>query len=226
MHHLSLDMLKMAFCELKANAASGIDKITWHDYKEKLDENLSSLLARIKSDAFRATPVRRQFIPKSSGGKRPLGICIVEDKIVQGAIKLILESIYDPLFLPQSYGFRPNTRAHDALDALYMGIYDFKSKVHFILDADIKACFDNIDQNLLKSILSLKIGDKRMIRLIDRLLKAGVYDHGTVHKSEKGVVQGSVLSPLLANIFLDWVLDRFVVWWRTNMAKGQIIYTR
>lgn len=224
-HHINLDMLKLAFYSLNRNASAGIDGVMWRDYQENLDDNLRCLLDKLKRDSFRFLPANRVYIPKADGGKRPLGICRVEDKIVQGALKLILEAIYEPVFSGQSYGFRPDTRAHDALDALYLGIKT--RKINYILDADIVGCFDNIDHDLLIKILEIKIGDKRILCLVKRLLAAGVLDHQVLKKDTLGVIQGAVVSPVLANVYLDFVLDRFVKWWRNEqIGKGDIIFVR
>lgn len=214
-HHLSIGMLALSFSLLNDYAVPGIDDVTKEEYQRNLGENLTRLRYAIINDTFRFTAVRRVYIPKPDGGQRPLGICIIEDKIVQGAVKLVLEAFYDPLFAGMSYGFRPRTRAHDGLDALYMAINNHP--VNYILDADIRKCFDNIDQDVLMEILKLRIGDRKLLKIIGRMMKAGVLEEHRYHKSTIGVVQGSVISPLFANIFLDHVIDQFYRYWRDEM---------
>ena len=223
-HHLSKSMLIQAFYKLRKDAASGCDKVTWEDYEKNLGENIENLRKRLISWSYYPKPVRRTYIPKASGGLRPLGICAIEDKIVQYALKMILENIYEPRFKGMSYGFRPKTRAHDALDAVYLAITT--KNVNYILDADIVGCFDNINRNILLEILKDNIGDKRILALIKRLMDAGVLDKGELKILEDGVVQGSTLSPLLANVFLDYVIDKFIIWWRSIFAKGEVYYVR
>jgi len=224
-HHLiNRQLLKTAFSHLRKSAAPGIDRVTWDEYQRDLDSNINKLWERLISWRYYPQPVRRTYIPKASGGMRPLGICAIEDKIVQYALKMILENIYEPRFLGLSYGFRPGTRAHDALDAVYVAITE--KNVNYVLDADIVGCFDNINQEILLEILKDSIGDKRVLKLIGRLLRAGVLDKGELRTVDNGVVQGSPLSPLLANVFLDYVLDKFIVWWRKTFAKGEVYYVR
>lgn len=210
--HLSVGMLAIAFYRLNRAAVPGIDKVTKEEYQRNLIENLTNLRNQIASEKYKFTPVKRTYIPKATGGTRPLGICIIEDKIVQGAVKLILEAIYDAKFVGLSYGFRPDTRAHDALDALYMAISS--QDVNYILDADIVGYFDNINHDVLIKLLMLTIRDRKILRLINWMLKAGIMEEGTFLKQTQGVVQGAVISPLLANIYLHHVLDKFFVHWR------------
>ena len=223
-HHMNKAMLTHAFFKLKKDAAPGCDAITWEEYAKGLDHNIEDLWERLINWSYFPKPVRRTYIPKTSGCMRPLGISAVEDKIVQYALKMILENIYDPSFKGMSYGFRPGTRAHDALDALYVAITT--KNVNYILDADIVGCFDNINKQLLLEILKDRIGDKRILRLIERLLNAGILDDGELRILDDGVVQGSTLSPLLANILLDYILDNFIIWWRSIFAKGEVYYVR
>ena len=223
-HHLSEDLLHKAFHELRFKAAPGCDKVTWTEYAANENQNITSLRHRILAGSYYPKPVRRVNIPKASGGLRPLGICTVEDKTVQYALKMILEEIYDPNFAETSFGFRPGTRAHDALDDLYMAITT--KPIDYILDADIVGCFDNINQSILLEILKDRIGDARILELIKRTLEAGILDQGAFRISDNGVIQGSPLSPLLANVFLDYVLDDFVEWWKANFARGVVHYVR
>ena len=223
-HHIDEELLTEAFKKLRKDAAPGCDRKTWDEYEKDLANNIKNLKERIISWSYFPQPVRRVYIPKASGGMRPLGICAIEDKIVQNALKMILEVIYEPKFVGMSYGFRPGTRAHDALDAIYIAITE--RQVNYVLDADIVGCFDNINRHLLMEILKDGIGDNRILELIRRLTNAGILESGELKISEDGVVQGSTISPLLANIFLDYVLDKFIDWWRNTFAKGEVYYTR
>ena len=211
-HHLTIGMLAIAFFRLNKYAVPGVDGVTKELYQQNLYENLTNIRNLLINDEYRFTPVRRTYIQKATGGQRPLGICIIEDKIVQGALKLILEAAFDVHFAGFSYGFRPGTRAHDGLDALNIAIK--QHPVNYILDADIMGCFDNINHDVLINVLKLKIGDRKILTLVNRMLKAGVLEEGTFYKQNMGVVQGAVISPLLANIFLHHVLDVFFFDWR------------
>ncbi len=223
-HHVNKRMLTMAFYELRKNAAPGCDRVTWEEYAKDLETNIDNLWRRIINWSYYPQPVRRTYIPKPQGGQRPLGICTIEDKIVQQVLKSILENIYEPKFKGVSYGFRPGTRAHDALDAVYMAITT--KNVNYILDADIVGCFDNINKSILLEILKDRIGDKKLLKLVERLMNAGVLDKGELKVLDNGVIQGSIVSPLLANVFLDYVLDAFVLWWRATFAKGEVYFVR
>ncbi len=223
-HHVNKRMLTMAFYELRKNAAPGCDRVTWEDYAKNLEENIDNLWRRIINWSYYPQPVRRVYIPKPQGGQRPLGICAIEDKIVQYVLKSILENIYEPKFRGVSYGFRPGTRAHDALDAVYMAITT--KNVNYILDADLVGCFDNINKRILLEILKDRIGDKRLLKLVERLMNAGVLDKGELRVLDNGVIQGSIVSPLLANVFLDYILDGFIIWWRATFAKGEVFFVR
>src|SRR6267154_1380061 len=198
LHHVSLDHLEEAFFELKENAAPGVDGLTCRDYEQHLERNLEDLHARVHRGAYRALPSRRVYIPKPDGRQRPLAVAALEDKIVQRAVVALLNAIYEEDFLGISYGFRPGRGAHDALDALCVGIGS--RKVSFILDADIRSFFDEISQEWLIRFLEHRIGDRRIIRLIQKWLKAGILEDGIVTVSKRGTGQGSVISPLLANI--------------------------
>jgi RNA-directed DNA polymerase len=223
-HHISNDLLDEAFYELKQNAAVGVDGLTWRDYEQNLECNLEDLHARVHRGAYRALPSRRVYIPKSDGRQRPLAVAALEDKIVQRATAAVLNAIYEEDFLGFSYGFRPGRGAHDALDALVVAVQS--RKVNFILDADIQSFFDTVSQEWLIRFLEHRIGDKRIIRLIQKWLRAGVLEHGVVSVSERGTGQGAVISPLLANIYLHYVLDLWAERWRRREAAGDMIIVR
>jgi group II intron reverse transcriptase/maturase len=223
-HHLSIDLLEQAFAELKANAAPGVDGLTWREYEADLERKLADLHARLHRGAYRALPSRRIYIPKSDGGQRPLAVAALEDKIVQRATAVVLNAIYEEDFLGFSYGFRPGRGAHDAMDALVVGITS--TKVNWILDADIRSFFDTVSQEWLIKLVEHRIGDPRIIRLIQKWLKVGVLEDGDVRVSDRGTGQGSVISPLLANIYLHYVLDLWAERWRRREATGDMIIVR
>jgi RNA-directed DNA polymerase len=223
-HHISIELLEEAFFELKEDAAPGIDRLTWKDYEAKLEHNLEDLHDRVHRGAYRALPSRRVYIPKPDGRQRPLAVAALEDKIVQRAVVALLNAIYEEEFLGFSYGFRPGRGTHDALDALCVGIHS--KKVSYILDADIRSFFDEINQKWLIRFLEHRIGDRRIIRLIQKWLKAGVMEDGVVTVSDRGTGQGSVISPLLANIYLHYTLDLWAVRWRRREATGDMIFVR
>jgi RNA-directed DNA polymerase len=223
-HHISTDMLEEAFDELKTDAAPGVDRVTWKDYEANLEDNLADLHDRVQRGAYRALPSRRVYIPKSDGRQRPIAVAALEDKIVQRAVVTLLNAIYEEDFLGLSYGFRPGRGTHNALDALCVGI-DSK-KVSFILDADIRSFFDEISQEWLIRFLEHRIGDRRIIRLIQKWLKAGVLEDGVVSVSDMGTGQGSVISPLLANIYLHYTFDLWAIRWRQREATGDLIIVR
>jgi RNA-directed DNA polymerase len=223
-HHISTDLLEGAFFELKEDAAPGVDRLTWKDYEADLERNLGDLHDRVHRGAYRALPSRRVYIPKPDGRQRPLAVAALEDKIVQRAVVTLLNAIYEEDFLGMSYGFRPGRGTHDALDALCVGIHS--KKVSFILDADIRSFFDEISQDWLIRFLEHRIGDRRIIRLIQKWLKAGVMENGVVSVSGKGTGQGAVISPLLANIYLHYGLDLWAVRWRQREATGDMIIVR
>ena len=223
-HHISVELLAEAFYELKADAAPGVDRLTWKDYEAKLERNLEDLHDRVHRGAYRALPSRRVYIPKPDGRQRPLAVAALEDKIVQRAVVALLNAIYEEDFLGFSYGFRPGRGTHDALDALCVGIHG--KKVSFILDADIQSFFDEINQQWLIRFLEHRIGDRRIIRLIQKWLKAGVMENGVVAVSDRGTGQGTVISPLLANIYLHYTLDLWALRWRRREATGDMIFVR
>src|SRR6476620_10771830 len=223
-HHLSLDLLEQAFFDLKDNAAPGVDGVTWSDYEANLERNLEDLFSRLHRGAYRAMPSRRVYIPKPDGRQRPLAVAALEDKLVQRATAAILNAIYEEDFLGFSYGFRPGRGAHDALDSLCVGITS--KKVNFILDADIQSFFDTVSQEWLIRLVEHRIGDKRIIRQIQKWLKAGVLEDGVVMGSDRGTGQGAVISPLLANIYLHYALDLWAERWRRREATGDMIIVR
>ena len=224
LHHVSIDVLRWAFFNLKKQAAPGVDGLTWADYAADLDRNLTDLHARVHSGAYRALPSRRQYIPKADGKQRPLGIAALEDKIVQAAVVAILTPIYEAEFLGFSYGFRPGRSQHDALDALAYGIN--ARKINWILDADISRFFDTLSREWLIRFVEHRIGDRRIIRLIQKWLKAGVLEDGRLIETTEGTPQGAVASPLLANVYLHYVYDLWVEQWRTCHARGDMIVVR
>jgi group II intron reverse transcriptase/maturase len=224
LHHVRVELLEEAFFDLKKNAAAGVDGVTWQDYEADLGRKLEDLHARVHRGAYRALPSRRVFIPKADGGQRPLAVAALEDKIVQRAVAAVLNAIYEEDFLGFSYGFRPGRSTHDAMDALCVGIAS--RKVNFILDADIRAFFDTVNQQWLIRFVEHRIGDKRVIRLIQKWLKAGVLEDGVVGVSEQGTGQGAVISPLLANIYLHYVLDLWAERWRRREVSGDMIIVR
>ena len=223
-HHITTDLLRMSFFAVKRNAAAGVDGVKWRDYESDLEERLSDLHEKIHKGAYRAQPSRRRYIPKADGRQRPLAVAALEDKIVQRATAAILNQIYEEDFLGFSYGFRPQRGQHDALDALMTGIG--ASKVKWIIDADIQGFFDAVSQEWLIRFLEHRIGDRRIIRLIQKWLKAGVLEDGAVKTSDRGTGQGSVISPLLANVYLHYVFDLWANQWRRREARGDMIVTR
>jgi len=223
-HHISIDLLEEAFYELKENAAPGVDRLRWTDYEADLERKLEDLHERVQRGAYRALPSRRVYIPKPDGRQRPLAVAALEDKIVQRAVVALLNAIYEQDFLGISYGFRPGRGTHDALDALCVGIDS--RKVSWILDADIRSFFDEISQEWLIRFVEHRIGDRRIIRLIQKWLKAGVLEDGIVTVGDRGTGQGTVISPLLANIYLHYALDLWAVRWRRREATGDMIIVR
>jgi group II intron reverse transcriptase/maturase len=201
-----------------------VDGITWQEYETDLNEKLADLHGRIHRGTYRAQPSRRAYIPKADGRQRPLGIAALEDKIVQQAVVTVLNQIYEEDFLGFSYGFRPGRSQHDALDALWVGI--MRKKVNWILDADVRTFFDNLSHEWLVKFIEHRIADRRILRLIQKWLKAGVSEEGQWSKTEVGTPQGAVASPLLANIYLHYVFDLWVQHWRKHHATGDVIVVR
>ena len=226
LHHVTVDALRWAFFELKRNASAGADGMTWRMYEEGLEGRLADLHNRVHSGAYRATPSRRVNIPKPEGGTRPLGVAAIEDKIVQKAVaEIILTPIYEAEFLGFSYGFRPGRGAHDALDALAVGLT--RRKINWVVDCDIRKFFDTVSRDWLVRFLEHRIGDKRVIRLIIKWLNAGVMEDGEWRDDLRGTPQGSVISPILANVYLHYVLDLwFQKKWRSREVNGDSIIVR
>ncbi len=225
LHHVTIERLQEAFLALRRDASAGVDGVTWAQYAgEGLEEKLQDLHARVQRGAYRAKPSRRVVILKMDGRPRLLGIASLEDKIVQRAVVGILNAIYETDFLGFSYGFRPGRSQHDALDALAVGIR--RKKVNWVLDADIRGFFDTIDHGWLMRFLEHRIADRRILRLIQKWLSAGVMEEGKWTKSMEGTPQGATVSPLLANLYLHYVLDLWVQQWRTRHAQGDVIITR
>ena len=225
LHHVSdIDRLRAAYFALKRDAAAGIDGETWRHYGEALEGNLQDLAARITRGAFRARPVRRVYISKTDGRQRPLGVPTLEDKLVQRAVVEVLNAIYEPDFLGFSYGFRPKRSPHHALDALTVGIET--KKVNWVLDADIRGFFDTLDHGWLLRFVEHRVADRRVVRLIQKWLRAGVLEDGQRRRSEVGTVQGGSISPLLANIYLHYVFDLWVHRRRRTQTRGDVIVVR
>jgi group II intron reverse transcriptase/maturase len=224
LHHVDHDRLRSAYRAIRPQAAPGVDGVTWSAYGQDLEANLSDLHERVHAGRYRAKPSRRVYIPKADGRLRPLGIASLEDKIVQRAVVEVLNAIYEVDFLGFSYGFRPGRGPHDALDALAAGI--LRKKVNWVLDADIRNFFTSLDQSWLQKFLEHRIADERVLRLVRKWVKAGVIEEGIWSETEVGTPQGASVSPLLANVYLHYVLDRWVRQWRHREARGDVIITR
>jgi group II intron reverse transcriptase/maturase len=225
LHHVcDLDRLRATFHQLKRDAAAGVDGETWQHYAQNLEANLQDLAERLKRGAYRAKPVRRAYIPKADGRQRPLGVPALEDKLVQRAVVEVLNAIYEIDFVGFSYGFRPGRSPHQALDALAVGIQT--RRVNWVLDADIRSFFDTLDHGWLVKFIEHRIGDPRVVRLIQKWLNAGVLEDGKRIRSEQGTVQGGSISPLLANVYLHHVFDLWVRQWRKKRARGDMVAVR
>jgi RNA-directed DNA polymerase len=224
LHHVTVDLLRSSFGSLKRKAAPGVDGMTWQEYEAGLEGRLADLHSRVRRGAYRALPSRRVYIEKGDGRKRPLGIAALEDKIVQHAVVTILNNIYEEDFLGFSYGFRPGRSQHKALDALSYALV--KRKVNYVLDADIQGFFDNLDKAWMIKFVEHRVADRRILRLIQKWLKAGVMEEGKWSDTETGTPQGSVISPLLANIYLHYVFDLWADAWRKKYARGEVIVLR
>ena len=223
-HHISVELLRLSFFEIKKDAAPGVDGLTWQDYESDLDRKIDDLHDRVQRGAYRAQPSRRLYIPKPDGRQRPIAIAALEDKIVQRATAAVLNTIYEEDFLGFSYGFRPKRSQHDALDALVVGITS--TRVNWILEVDVRSFFDEVSQSWLIRFLEHRIADPRILHLIQKWLKAGILEDGVVTVSDKGTGQGSVISPLLANIYLHYSLDLWAERWRRRQATGDMIIVR
>lgn len=224
-HHVyRVDCLRKAFLSLKRASAAGVDNVTWRQYAEGLEERLTNLSARLQRGAYRARPVKRAYVPKVDGKQRPIGITALEDKIVQKATVDVLNAVYETDFLGFSYGSRPRRSAHNALDALSVGI--MRRKVSWVLDADIRGFFDAVNHEWLVKFVEHRIADKRVVRHIKKWLNAGVLEDGNRTYQETGTPQGGCISPLLANIYLHHVFDLWIQWWRKHEARGDVIVVR
>jgi RNA-directed DNA polymerase len=220
LHHITVEVLHESFLELSRAAASGVDKVTWHEYERNVEERLVDLHDRIHRGAYRAQPSKRVWIPKADGRLRPIGIAALEDKIVQSAVRWVLQAVYEADFQDMSYGFRPGRNAHQALDALSFTL--LKQRMNWLLDADIEGFFDNIDHEWLMKFLEHRIADKRILRLIRKWLKAGVSEQGEWTETKVGTPQGSVISPFLANVYLHYVFDLWIQQWSRQHGRGEV----
>src|SRR5437588_12180205 len=224
LHHLKIDLLRDSFYALKRQAAPGVDGVTWKEYESGLEGRLADLHSRVHRGAYQAQPSRRVYIPKPDGRQRPLGVAALEDKIVQQAVVTILNQIYEEDSRGFSYGFRPGRSQHQALDALYVAIT--RKKVNWILDCDIRGFFDHLSHDWLLKFVQHRVADRRILRLIQKWLKAGVMEEGEWKSTDMGTPQGSVISPLLANIYLHYVFDLWVDVWRKKWAQGEVVVIR
>jgi RNA-directed DNA polymerase len=224
LHHLTVALLWDSFYALKRKAAPGVDGVTWQEYEFGLEGRLIDLHSRVHRGAFRAQPSRRVYIQKEDGRQRPLGVAALEDKIVQQAVVTILNAIYEEDFLGFSYGFRPGRSQHQALDALSVALT--QKRVNYVLDADIRGFFDSISHDWMLKFVQHRVADRRILRLIQKWLKAGVMEEGQWLETEIGTPQGAVLSPLLANIYLHYVFDLWVQAWRKKHARGDVVVVR
>ena len=224
LHHVTIDLLRESYYALKRNAAPGVDGMKWREYETGLEDRLKDLHSRVHRGAYRAQPSRRIYIPKADGRQRPLGIAALEDKIVQQAVVTVLNAIYEADFRGFSYGFRPGRSPHQALDALNVGLQ--RKRVNWILDADIRGFFDHMQHEWMEKFLEHRIADRRILRLIQKWLKAGVSEEGEWSETRLGTPQGAVISPLLANVYLHYVFDLWIEVWREKVARGDVIVVR
>jgi len=224
LHHLTVALLRESFYALQRKAAPGVDGTTWQEYENRLGDRLIDLHSRVHRGAYRAKPSRRVYIPKADGRQRPLGVAALEDKVVQQAVATIHNQIYEEDFLGFSYGFRPGRNQHQALDALSVALSE--RKVNYVLDADIRGFFDNLDHGWMLKFVPHRVADPRILRLIQKWLKAGVLEEGQWSETEMGTPRGSVISPLLANIYLHYVFDLWANVWRKKYAHGDMVVVR
>ncbi len=224
LHHLNVDLLRDSFYALQRKASPGVDGVTWQEYETGLEDRLVDLHSRVHRGTYRAKPSRRVFIPKADGRQRPLGIAALEDKIVQQAAVTILNQIYEVDFKGFSYGFRPGRSPHQALDALTVGIQ--RKRVNWVLDADIRGFFDNLSHEWMMKFIEHRVADRRILRLIQKWLKAGVSEDGQWSETKLGTPQGAVVSPLIANVYLHYLFDLWADVWRKKVAKGDVIVVR
>lgn len=223
-HYLTEEYLLTSFRKLRRSAATGIDKVSCQEYEKHLIENIEDLHQRLRAQCYRATDIRRVWIDKGEGKQRPLGISTTEDKIVQRAVTDILNLIYEQDFYDFSYGFRPKRNAHQALSHLRNQC--MSGRIKWVLDADIQGCFDNFDHKILRELLSKRIKDRNLLRLIDLWLKAGIIDGNSLHRNTVGTPQGNIVSPLLCNVYLHYVLDQWLDKEIRHLLKGRIIVIR
>jgi RNA-directed DNA polymerase len=224
LHHVDIDRLRAAYGAIRPAAAAGVDGVSWHDYGQDLEANLQGLHERVQRGAYRARPSRRVFIPKPDGRLRPLGIAALEDKVLQRAVVEVLNAIYETDFLGFSYGFRPGRSPHHALDALAVAIE--RRKVNWVLDGDFAEFFTSLDHQWLVRFLEHRIADRRVLRLIQKWLRAGVIEDGAWTQDSEGVPQGAPVSPLLANVYLYYVFDQWAHQWRQRHAHGDVVIVR
>ena len=224
LHHVTVARLRDSFLALKRDAAPGIDGVTWREYETDLDRRLVALHQHVHQGTYRAQPSKRAYLLKPDGRQRPLGLAAMDDKVVQHAVGTVLNDIYEEDFLGFSYGFRPGRSPHRALDALWVGL--MRKRVNWVLDADIRGFFDTIDHGWMLKFLEHRLADRRVLRLIRKWLRAGVSDNGEWTTTEIGTPQGAVISPLLANVYLHYVFDRWAQHWRTHTASGDMILVR
>src|SRR6202040_4227060 len=224
LHHVNAALLRDSFYALKRGASPGVDGVRWQEYESGLEGRLVDLHSRVHRGTFRAQPSRRVYIPKADGRQRPLGIAALEDKIVQQAVVTTLNQIYEGDFKDFSYGFRPGRGPHQALDALTAGIQ--WKRVNWVLDADIRGFFDNMNHEWTMKFVEHRVADRRVLRLIQKWLKAGVSEDGQWSETKIGTPQGAVVSPLLANVYLHYVFDLWVEVWRKKVASGDVIIVR
>ena len=225
LHHVTIGLLRDSYYSLKRDAAPGVDGVTWQQYGgEGVEERLADLHDRIHKGSYRAQPSRRTYIPKADGKQRPLGIAALEDKIVQQAVVTVLNQIYEEDFLGFSYGYRPGRKQHDALDALAVGLK--RKRVNWVLEFDVRGFFDNVSHEWMIRFVEHRIADQRIIRLIQKWLKAGTLEGGEWIEPEAGTPQGAVASPLLANLYLHHAFDLWVKRWRRKTAHGDMIVVR
>lgn len=220
---VKVPLLREAYQRLNEHAAAGVDGETWAEYGQNLEARLLDLQDRVQRGSYKPQPVRRVYIAKADGRKRPLGIPALEDKIVQQAVRMLMEPIYESMFREYSYGFRPGRSPHMALDALYTAL---GRKTNWVLDADIRSFFDTIDHGWMQRFIEYRIGDRRLVKLLMRWLKAGVMEDGKLHEVKEGTPQGGIISPLLANIYLHYVLDLWVQEWRRTPGRGEVYFVR
>ena len=224
LHHVTVDLLRDSFLALKRKAAPGVDGVTWQEYETGLESRLADLHSRVHRRVYRAQASRRVYIPKADGRQRPLGVAALEDKIVQQAVVTILNEIYEVDFQGFSYGFRPGRNPHQALDALSVGLH--RKRVNWVLDADIRGFFDHMNHEWTMKFVQHRVADLRILRLIQKWLKAGVSEDGQWSETKIGTPQGAVISPLLANVYLHYVFDLWIEAWRKKVAQGDVIVIR